>query len=70
MARMARVVVLHQGNALIAMAGGEPAAQAAAAALATTVKWKCADDVIRDVPVQTLLEALGAAQHNMASVWL
>lgn len=70
MARLVRVVAIHQGNALLAISNGEDAATAAAAALSATVSWKCADDVVRDVSVQTLLEALSAAQDSMAEIWL
>ena len=70
MDRMGRAINSAYGQALQAIASGTDAQTAASAALGTTVSWKCADDVVRDVTVSTLVDVLEAAKDNMAAVWL
>lgn len=70
MDRMGRVINAAYGQALQAISTGTDAQTAASAALGTTVSWKCADDVVRDVTVSTLVDVLEAAKDNMAAVWL
>lgn len=70
MDRMGRVINAAYGQALQAIGSGTDAQTAASAALGTTVSWKCADDVVRDVTVSTLVDVLESAKDNMATIWL
>jgi len=70
MDRMGRVINAAYGQALQAISTGTDAQTAASDALGTTVSWKCADDVVRDVTVSTLVDVLDAAKNNMSNIWI
>ena len=70
MDRMARVVASAYGSVLKSISSGTDAQTASTSSLQSSVQWKCADDVIRNVPISMLIDALEAAKNNMSNEWL
>ena len=70
MNRIARVIASANALMMQDIAGGQNPADSATTRLAETISWKCADDVVRNVSVSTLVSVLEQAKNNMTSVWV